>query len=184
MVCEAGELVALLANDTVAEVAPLACGVKVTVKEADWPAFSVAGSEIPEITNSLLVLLADKTVTAAPPAVRLPASDELEPTATLPKLRLPGDTARVPKAVPVPVSATLRVELVAFEITDRVPLVPVALVGAKITVKVTLWPAANVVGRFNPLIVKTPLLRLADEMVTDDPPVLLTVSDKLALLPT
>jgi hypothetical protein len=33
--CTAGELVALLANDNEAEVAPLACGVKVTVKETD-----------------------------------------------------------------------------------------------------------------------------------------------------
>jgi hypothetical protein len=33
--CTAGELDALLANDNDAEVAPLACGVKVTVKERD-----------------------------------------------------------------------------------------------------------------------------------------------------
>jgi hypothetical protein len=35
MVCTAGEFEALLENDNDAEVAPLACGVKVTVKAVD-----------------------------------------------------------------------------------------------------------------------------------------------------
>jgi hypothetical protein len=49
-----GEFDALLGNDSEAEVAPLDCGVNVTVKVADCPAGIVAGSEIPESTNSLL----------------------------------------------------------------------------------------------------------------------------------
>ena len=35
-------------------------------------------------------------MTEAPLAVRLPFSDEFEPTTTLPKLRLVGDTAKLP----------------------------------------------------------------------------------------
>ena len=93
MVCTVGEFEALLENDKDAEVAPLACGVNVTVKELDCPAGMVTGNEIPESTNSPLLRLADETVTAAPLAIRLPLSAELDPTVTLPKLRLVGDTA-------------------------------------------------------------------------------------------
>jgi hypothetical protein len=174
----------LLKNDRVAEVAPVACGVNVTVKEADWPAFSIAGSEIPETTNSAFVRLPDVTVTAAPLAVRLPVRDELAPTTTLPKLRLVGETANWPGAVPVPDSAMLSGEFVALETIDKVPLAAAALVGAKITVNVTLWPAVSVVGTFNPLIENNVLVAFACEIVTDDPPVFVSVSDKLALLLT
>jgi hypothetical protein len=93
IVCTVGEFEALLENDKDAEVAPLACGVKVTVKEEDCPAGMVTGSEIPESTNSPLLRLADETVAAVPLAVRLPLSAELVPTVTLPKLRLVGETA-------------------------------------------------------------------------------------------
>ncbi len=99
---------------------------------------SVAGSEIPESTNSLLFRLAEATVTDAPLAVRLPLSGELDPTVTSPKLRLVGDTAKVPAAVPVPESAMLRVGFDAFDATDRFPLAAPALVGVKMAVKVAL----------------------------------------------
>jgi hypothetical protein len=138
IVCTAGEFAALLENDKDAEVAPLVDGLKVTVKVADWPAGSVAGSEIPESTNSLLFRLAEETVTEAPLAVRLPLSAELDPTVTLPKLRLAGDTANIPAAVPVPESEILSGELEAFETTERLPLAAPALVGVKVAVNVTL----------------------------------------------
>ena len=98
----------------------------------------VAGNEIPERENSPLLRLAEVTVTEAPLAVRLPLSDELVPTMTLPKLRLAGETARVPVAVPVPERAMLSVELEAFDTTDKFPLAAPAAVGAKVAVKVTL----------------------------------------------
>ena len=82
--------------------------------------------------------LAEATVTEAPLAVRLPFSDAFDPTVTLPKLRLVGDTANVPAAVPVPESAMVSVGLDAFEATDRFPLAAPAPVGAKVAVKVTL----------------------------------------------
>ena len=82
--------------------------------------------------------LAEETVTEAPLAVRVPLSAELDPTTTLPKLRLVGDTANVPAAVPVPESAILSVELDPFDATDRLPLAAPALVGVKVAVNVTL----------------------------------------------
>jgi hypothetical protein len=77
-------------------------------------------------------------VTDALLAFRLPVSDALDPTATLPKLRLVGDTANWPAAVPVPESAMLSGEFDAFDATDRFPLAAPALVGAKVAVNVTL----------------------------------------------
>jgi hypothetical protein len=85
-----------------------------------------------------LFRLAEEIVTEAPLAVRLPLSAELDPTVTLPKLRLMGDTANVPAAVPDPESAILSVELDAFDTTDRLPLTAPALVGVKVAVNVTL----------------------------------------------
>jgi hypothetical protein len=144
----------------------------------------VTGIEIPESTNSPFVRLADETVTAVPLAVRLPFRDTLDPTATLPKLRLVGDTANVPAAVPVPERLMVSGEFEAFETTDTLPLAAPATVGAKVAVNVTLWLAVRVRGRFNPLMEKPVPLTLACEMVTDAPPVLVRVSDKFMLLPT
>jgi hypothetical protein len=131
------------------------------------------------------LILAEETVTDAPLAVRrLVVIDELDPSTTLPKLRLVGDTANVPAAVPVPESAMLSVEFDAFDTTDRLPLAAAALAGVKVAVNVTLWFVVRVAGKVNPLIEKPVPLKFACEMVTDDPPVLVSVSDKFLLLPT
>lgn len=184
IVCVVGELEALLAKDKDAEVAPVACGVKVTVKPMDWPAFNVTGSEIPESTNSPLLRLAELIVTDAPLAVRLPFRDELDPTVTLPKLRLVGATASWPAAVPVPERAIVSVEFDAFDTIARLPLIIPPLEGVKVAVNVTLWFAARLRGSDNPLIEKVAPDTLACEIVTLDPPVFVTVSERFALLPT
>jgi hypothetical protein len=145
---------------------------------------SVAGSEIPESTNSLLLRLAEETVTEAPLAVRVPLSAELDPSVTLPKLRLLGETAKVPAAVPVPESAMLSGELEAFDTTDKLPPAAPALVGLNVAVKVTLWFAVRVIGKVNPLIEKTAPVTFACVMVTDDPPVLKRVTVLVWLAPT
>jgi hypothetical protein len=178
MVCTAGEFEALLENDKDAEVAPLADGVNVTVKDVDWPADRVVGSEIPESTNSALFRLAELIVTEAPLAVRLPLSAALDPTVTLPKLRLVGDTAKVPAAVPVPERAILSGEFDAFETTERVPLAAPELAGVKVAVNVTLWFAFRVTGKDKPLIVNAAPVTFACEIVTDDPPALVRVSER------
>ena len=82
--------------------------------------------------------LAEETVADAPLAVRVPLSAELDPTVTLPKLRLVGDAANWPADVPVPESAILSGEFDAFDTTDRFPLAAPALVGVKVAVNVTL----------------------------------------------
>lgn len=175
---------ALLVKDSFPDAAPLVWGVKVTVKEADEPAGMVTGSEIPDRANSVFVMVDDEIVTAAPVAFRVPLSEELEPTATFPKLNVAGETAREPGAVPVPESAMLSGELDASETIDTVPLAAPALVGAKITVNVMLWFEESVAGKVNPLTEKTVPVTLAWVMVTVEPPVFVSVSDLLLLFPT
>ena len=87
-----GEFAALLANAKLAVVAPLACGAKVTVKGRLCPAEIVVGRDTPLTVNSGLLLLAEESVTDEPPAVSVADSFWFEPTATLPKFRLVGDT--------------------------------------------------------------------------------------------
>jgi hypothetical protein len=123
-------------------------------------------------------------VTDAPLAVRLPLSGELDPTTTLPKLRVVGDTASVPADVPVPERAMLSGEFDALDTTDKLPVAAPALAGVKVAVKVTLWFAVRVRGKVNPLTEKAAPVKLACESVTADAPVLVSVSDRLVLLPT
>lgn len=87
-----GAFVALLVKVRLADAVPVADGVKVTVNPSDCPAARVTGKLIPESTNSLLLLLADDTVTEALVALRLPVKGEPDPTATLPKLNMVGET--------------------------------------------------------------------------------------------
>jgi hypothetical protein len=123
-------------------------------------------------------------LTDAPLAVRLPLSGELDPTVTLPKLRLVGDTAKVPAAVPVPESAILSGEFDPFDTTDRLPLAAPTLVGVNVAVNVTLWPAVSVTGGVSPLRLNPVPLAVAAEIVRLSPPVLVSVSDKLELVPS
>ena len=71
-----------------------------------------------------------------------------------------------------------------LEVTLTLPLAAPLAVGAKTTVNEVLWPAVNVKGKVNPLILNPAPLALAAEIVRLDPPVLVRVSDKLAILLT
>ena len=62
---------ALLMRESVALAAPELCGANVKLKGTVWPAAIVRGKEIPASENSVLVRLADETVTLAPLAVPL-----------------------------------------------------------------------------------------------------------------
>ena len=56
--------------------------------------------------------------------------------------------------------------------------------GEKSTVNSVLWPALNVKGKASPLKLNPEPLTAAAEIVRLDPPVLVSVSAKLVLLPT
>ncbi len=81
-----GELAALLAKEAVAETVPPACGAKVTLNAALWPAEIVSGNEMPLTENSELLKVTEVTVTLAMLALMEAVVLALLPTVTLPKL--------------------------------------------------------------------------------------------------
>jgi hypothetical protein len=110
-----GEFVALLVKDRLPELAPLACGVNVTVKVALWPAFNVIGKDKPLSLNSALFEEASEIVTPEPFAVIVAFWFELCPTVTLPKVTVVGVTLSCPGVDPEPESAMFRFVLPAVK---------------------------------------------------------------------
>ncbi len=86
--------------------------------------------------------------------------------------------------MPVPDREIARFESEAFEITDMMPLALIEELGAKTTPKVKLCPGVKVRGRFNPLTLKPVPVIGAWLTVTLEPPELVSVSDRVWLLPT
>jgi hypothetical protein len=179
-----GVFEALLANEIVAEVLPLAFGAKITVKVALCPAVSVVGSDKPDRVNSELLEVAEETVTLDPLAVSVLVRFFVAPTVTFPKLRLAGLTASWPLAVPMPLSEIARVVLGAFDVTVTVPLADPAALGANCTVNVRLCPAVSCVGVVRPEIENPGPETVAWLKLTVVPPELVSVSDSVLLFPT
>jgi len=74
------------------------------------------------------------------------------PTCRVPKLRLAGLAVSDPGVTPLPEKGTVRV---AFEALLAIETLPLALppdCGAKVALKVALWPGAKVTGTFMPLM--------------------------------
>jgi hypothetical protein len=94
--------------------------------------------------NPAPVILLPVIETAAVPVLEsVTVVGVLLPTATLPKLMLAGLALSAP-CVPVPVRAIFKGEPVALLVTDTLPLTLVAVVGANVTVKETVWPGLSV----------------------------------------
>ena len=79
----------------------------------------------------------------------------------------------------MPVSGMLRLELEALLAMARLPLAAPLDWGVKVTLKVVLWPAASATGRVRPVMVKPAPDRLAWVMVRLEPPVLVSVSERV-----
>ena len=167
--------------------APAAVGVNETLKLMLCPAVSVTGVAIPLRLNPDPLAAAAEIVTLDPP-VFVTVSDRvcLTPTCTLPKLRLVGFDPSVPAttAVPVPDRGMVKVGLDAFEVMVTLPLAAPAAVGVNETLKLVLWPAVSVTGVAIPLRLNPDPLAAAAEIVTLDPPVFVTVSDRVCFTPT
>ena len=118
-------------------------------------------------------------MTLEPPAlVTVSDRDWLLPTVTFPKLRLVGFDPSVPCVTPVPVTGIVKVGLDAVDVMVTLPLTVPADRGANLTVKVALWPAVRVTGVEIPLRLNPVPLIPTWEIVTVEPPVLVTVSDR------
>jgi hypothetical protein len=129
--------------------------------------------------------LAAVTVTFVPLAVRLPDAVPLVPTTTLLRLRVVGVTVSCPVvAVPVPDSGIVRVGLEAVEVMVTLPVTLAADAGVNVTVKLVLCPAVSAIGAVIPLRLNPVPLIATREIVTLEPPILVTVSDRDCLLPT
>jgi hypothetical protein len=165
--------------------APLAVGEKSTVNDVLWPAVSVTGKDSPLKLNPVPLAAAAEMVRLDPPVlVKVSLNDFELLTWTLPKARLVGLAVSVPWVTPVPESGMLRLGFEPVEVMLTLPLAAPLAVGEKSAVKDVLWPAASVTGKDSPLKLNPLPLAAAAEMVRLDPPVLVSVSDKLVLLPT
>ena len=165
--------------------APLAVGANSTVNDVLCPAFKVTGTVKPLKLNPLPLAVAAEMVRLLPPEfVSVPESDFELPVCTVPKLKLDGFGEIWPGVMPVPESAIVRLESEALEVMLTFPLAAPLVVGANRTVKDVLCPAFKVSGTVRPLILNPVPLTDAAEIVTADPPVLVTVSDLLLLVPT
>lgn len=130
------------------------------------------------------VVVAWVMVTLEPPVlVRVSDSVELLPICTLPKLRLDGFAPSAPAVTPVPERGMLSVGFEPLLMIARLPLTLPADDGANTTLKVLLCPAVRVKGKLRPLTLNPAPVAVACEIVTLEPPELVTVSDRVELLP-
>ena len=97
------------------------------------------------------------------------------PTVTFPKLRLLG-LAPSRSVTPVPESETLAGEFVALLLKGMLPLALPVVVGAKVALKVVVWPAVRVRGRVRPLMLKPVPVTAACDTVTLPVPVFVRVT--------
>jgi hypothetical protein len=146
-----GEPVALLVNPAWPEAAPEALGVNLMVTATLFPAAMVAGRVSPDRTNSELVDASEEMVTAAFEAVSVAGRLALDPTVTLPKLRVAGVTPSAGAALfldtPVPVRSIEREESSAVFLSVMSPVDTPSAVGLKMTGNSTLAPGWISSGR-------------------------------------
>ena len=100
-------------------------------------------------------------------------------TSTLPKLKLGVVAASAPAVVPVPDSGIERVGLEALLVRVTFPVGVPAPAGANTTLNDLLAPAAKVNGTVTPLRLNPVPVAVACEIVTLEPPLLVTVSDRV-----
>ena len=103
------------------------------------------------------------------------------PTTTLPKLALAGVTANC-DWIPAPLKPIVVGELLALFTTEMLPVALPAAVGAKVTLKGALCPAARVNGVVIPLAAKPLPVALTWEMLRLVVPEFFTVTVCAALL--
>lgn len=152
-VAVAGELVALLTNETDPDAAPLEPGVNVSVTCLLPPAAIAAGSVSPVTLKPDPAGFAAETVTEPVPVFdRVTVCVALVPTTTFPKETVAGAalSRKVGAAVAVPDNVTTGGVFGALLVTVSDPLkVPVA-VGANLMLRLALWPAGIEIGNVAP----------------------------------
>lgn len=181
--CDANEPATFVANERFALAAPVLFGENFTMNEILFPAFKVRGRVRPVTMNSELVVVMDLTTDDDPIAVSVADLLRLDPTATLPKLKLAGAAETEPAPVPVPASGILtRPDFP--QATASVPEYFVPDVGLKVSPRVRLSPGLRVSGSVGLLTVKPLPERLADAKVIECWPTFVNTSRSAEVLPT
>jgi hypothetical protein len=165
--------------------APADVGAKMTLNIAVWPAFKVSGVLSPLRLKPDPLTPVWEIVTLEPPELfRVTDWLLLLPTMTFAKLTLEGFAPTRPGVIAVPMSGMFKFGLVALLTMAIFPVDVPAEVGAKVTLKVVLWPAVKVVGSVNPLRLNPLPVAVACEIVTVDPLELLRAALSVCLLLT
>jgi hypothetical protein len=86
-------------------------------------------------------------VTSELPAVRVPVLFKLLPTATVPKLRVEGETPNCDTLIPVPVNGTLAGSAAPTTVIDSEPFTATAALGANVMVMVVDCPGVRTMGK-------------------------------------
>jgi hypothetical protein len=169
---ELGELLALLASVIVPPTLPVAFGEKLTVSSADCPAASVEPASPPVTLKPVPDTDTLDTLTPAFPVFfTVTVCDVVPPTTSFPKFKLVEESEIDLVAVtPLPVSPMVSVESEALLFRVIFPLVLLADVSRKATVKFTVWPGASVLGIVIPLALNPAPVTTALEIVRLVPP--------------
>ena len=182
-VCDATEPATFVANERLALAAPVLFGENLTVNEILCPAFKVSGRVRPLTVNSELVVVMDLTTDEDPFAISVAVLFRLDPTATLPKLKLAGAAETDPAPVPVPVIGMLtRPDFP--QATASVPEYFVPDAGLKVRPRVRLSPGWRTRGKDGLLTAKPLPEMFAEASVIECSPTLVNTSRSTAVLPT
>jgi hypothetical protein len=183
----AGELEALLTNEAVAEAAPVAPGVNLTVKDTGWLVVTFTGKDKPLIENSDGLVppkLTEETTTFEPAAVKIPLWVPLVPSTTAPTLiELLALNVLWVVVTPAPVRDTFRSGFEASEATETLPLkVPVDC-AVNVTLNDAVCAGASVTGVDSPETLNPFPLTEIWEICVFDAPVFVIVLSRVALFP-
>lgn len=158
---------------------PIAVGANFTVIVALWDGFNVAGVANPLTLNPLPPATVLEICAAAVPVfVSVIVCVPLLPSATFPKLRLPGLAPSFPNAAvdPVPVRGTLILGLVGSLVVKAiVPFTAPVTVGEKLTLIGKDCPAESVCGVVIPLTPNSDPFNVITEITKSEAPLFPTV---------
>jgi hypothetical protein len=163
-----GEPVALLAIATFPFTAPAVVGANVTVRTAVWFGVSIKPAVTPlDVNPAPVVVTLEMVMFEFPLFFRVVVSALLLPVFTLPNGKLAGVApSSVVEAAPVPLSAMASGEFGALLTNETDPLAAPAVAGANTTLNVVFPPAAIVLGKERPLVLKPEPVTLAAVIVT------------------
>jgi hypothetical protein len=165
----------LLTRVTLPATFPPACAANVMLKLALCPAASVSGRLSPLRLKPAPEIEACEIVMLDPPVLLIfPVNVWLDPTRTLPKSKLTGVAVSCPAATPFPESDIVSVGFDALLASVTFPVAAPVATGVKVRFNVVLSPGATVRGKLGRLRLKVAPVTVACDIVTLEPPVLVT----------